>query len=141
MSILTFMVAPPIGSDAAVGARVTRHVVGRRTVLTVYGEIDADSLPALEHAVETVLAAGAVEVWIDFSPTEFMESGRPTCGRADGAAHAPAQSAPCDHLPSRASAAAVPADARVGAPGLRRQGRGTSGRVSRSAPCARPPWP
>jgi hypothetical protein len=56
MSLLTFMVAPPIGADNPPTTRVTRQVLGRRAVLTVYGEIDAYSVPALGHAVDMVIA-------------------------------------------------------------------------------------
>jgi anti-sigma B factor antagonist len=53
---------------------VTRRVVGRRTVLTVAGELDLDSVPLVADAVDDALEAGALELWLDFSPTEFMDS-------------------------------------------------------------------
>jgi anti-sigma B factor antagonist len=55
-------------------ARVTRHDVGRRTVLTVSGEIDLDSVTELADVVETALADGAAELWIDLSATDFLDS-------------------------------------------------------------------
>jgi anti-anti-sigma factor len=62
------MVADPSPSS------VTRRVVGRRAVLTVAGEIDVDSVPLVAEAVDDALEAGALELWLDFSPTEFMDS-------------------------------------------------------------------
>jgi anti-anti-sigma factor len=53
---------------------VTPHVIGRRTVLTVAGEIDLDTAPRLTVAIEHALAAGALDLWIDLSTTEFMDS-------------------------------------------------------------------
>lgn len=54
--------------------RVTRKIIGRRTVLTVAGEIDLDSVPLVADAVDDALEDGALELWLDFSPTEFMDS-------------------------------------------------------------------
>jgi anti-anti-sigma factor len=55
-------------------ALVRRSIVGRRAVLTVAGEIDLDSVPLVADAVDDALEAGALELWLDFSPTEFMDS-------------------------------------------------------------------
>src|SRR3954466_15397167 len=55
-------------------ATVTRHAVGRRSVLAVGGEIDIDTAPALAAAVERELAAGATELWVDLTATTFMDS-------------------------------------------------------------------
>lgn len=54
--------------------RVTRTVVGRRTVLSVAGEVDLASAPLIADAVDDALASGAIELWLDFSSTEFMDS-------------------------------------------------------------------
>jgi anti-sigma B factor antagonist len=53
---------------------LTRHVVGRRTVLRVAGEIDIATAPTLAGAIDTAVAAGALELWIDLTPTSFMDS-------------------------------------------------------------------
>lgn len=55
-------------------ARVTRKVIGPRTVLTVAGEIDLGCVPVVADAIDDALEAGALELWLDFSPTEFMDS-------------------------------------------------------------------
>ena len=55
-------------------ALVTRHIVGRRTVLAVSGEIDLDSVAALAAADDSALAGGAAELWIDLADTRFMDS-------------------------------------------------------------------
>jgi anti-anti-sigma factor len=55
-------------------ALVTYHVVGRRTVLAVSGEIDLDSVAVLAGAVDSALAGGAAELWIDLADTRFMDS-------------------------------------------------------------------
>lgn len=61
--------APPAG-----GLLVSRHVVGRRTVLRVSGEIDIGTVGTLRSAVEAALESGAHELWIDLTPTSFMDS-------------------------------------------------------------------
>jgi anti-sigma B factor antagonist len=53
---------------------VTRTVVGRRTVLSVAGEIDPGSVRLLADAVDDALAGGALELWLELSSTEFMDS-------------------------------------------------------------------
>ena len=65
------VVADQAERDQAV---VVRHVVGRRTVLAVRGEIDLASVDALAAAVDAAVAAGAAELWIDLTDTEFMDS-------------------------------------------------------------------
>ena len=55
-------------------ALVTHHVVGRRTVLAVEGEIDLASVPVLASAIDAALADGAAELWIDLTDTRFMDS-------------------------------------------------------------------
>jgi anti-sigma B factor antagonist len=59
---------------AAPSARVTRTVVGRRSVLTVFGEVDLDSAPRIADAVDEVMDDGALELWLDLSSTDFMDS-------------------------------------------------------------------
>lgn len=60
--------------DPPTGADVTQHIIGRRTVLEIHGEIDFGSVSALSAAIEAALAAGAHELWIDLTPTRFMDS-------------------------------------------------------------------
>ena len=55
-------------------ARVSRTAVGRRTVLSVAGEVDLDSVSLLADAVDDALDDGALELWLDFSSTDFMDS-------------------------------------------------------------------
>lgn len=66
--------SPVAGSPPSNVAFVTRRVVGRRTVLAVAGEIDLDSVALVADAVDDALEAGALELWLDFSPTDFMDS-------------------------------------------------------------------
>jgi anti-sigma B factor antagonist len=54
--------------------RVTRTVLGRRIVLSVAGEVDLASVPLIADAVDDAMASGAIELWLDFSSTEFMDS-------------------------------------------------------------------
>ena len=51
---------------------VEQHV-GRRAVLAVAGEVDMDTAPELQAAIE---AAGirAFEIWVDLTETTFMDS-------------------------------------------------------------------
>jgi anti-anti-sigma factor len=65
--------APADRADTAL-ARVTHHAVGRRTVLAVDGEIDLGSADVLAVAVESALAGGAAELWIDLTDMRFMDS-------------------------------------------------------------------
>jgi anti-anti-sigma factor len=53
---------------------LNRHVVGHRTVLTVAGEVDIATAPELSAAIEAATADGAMELWIDLTQTEFMDS-------------------------------------------------------------------
>ena len=53
---------------------VIRAVIGPRTVLTVTGEVDLAVAPDLEAAIECALGEGSEEVWVDLTPTTFMDS-------------------------------------------------------------------
>ena len=53
---------------------VHRSVVGRRCVLRVDGEVDTLTAPQLRGAIDEALDVGALELWLDFTPTEFMDS-------------------------------------------------------------------
>jgi anti-anti-sigma factor len=53
---------------------VHRSVVGRRCVLRVDGEIDVLTIPLLQAAIDEALDMGALELWLDFTPTDFMDS-------------------------------------------------------------------
>jgi anti-anti-sigma factor len=53
---------------------ISRTIVGRRTVLTVAGEVDLDTAPQIADAIDDALEAGALELWIDLSPITFMDS-------------------------------------------------------------------
>jgi anti-anti-sigma factor len=55
-------------------ANISRHTIGRRTVISVGGEVDLLSTPALRRAIDETLATGGVELWIDLTTTEFMDS-------------------------------------------------------------------
>jgi anti-anti-sigma factor len=54
--------------------RITRQVVGHRVALSVIGEVDVASVSLLAEAIESALADGASDLWIDLSPTSFMDS-------------------------------------------------------------------
>jgi anti-anti-sigma factor len=56
--------------ETSIGA----HIVGHRTVLAVAGEIDLQTAPALAAAIDEALAAGAAELWVDLTATQFMDS-------------------------------------------------------------------
>jgi anti-sigma B factor antagonist len=71
MSVATPRVTPP---DSGPAMFVSRRVIGRRTVLRVSGEIDFASVPTLADAIDSALGDGALELWIDLSPTSFMDS-------------------------------------------------------------------
>ena len=60
--------------DATPAMTVRRRLVGRRTVLAVTGEVDLATAPELGSAVDTALASGAQELWLDLSATAFMDS-------------------------------------------------------------------
>ena len=66
--------SPAARSSPGSVAHVTRMVVGRRTVLSVTGEIDLDTVPLIADAVDDALGNGALELWLDFSGTDFMDS-------------------------------------------------------------------
>jgi|tagenome__1003787_1003787.scaffolds.fasta_scaffold20958605_7 anti-sigma B factor antagonist len=67
--------SPPLDHPpAGCAVHVTRHDVGRRTVLCVAGEIDMATAPAITRAIDAALATGALELWIDLTPTAFMDS-------------------------------------------------------------------
>jgi anti-anti-sigma factor len=66
--------SPVAGPSPGSVAHVTRAVVGRRTVLSVAGEIDLDSVALVADAVDDALEGGALELWLDFSSTQFMDS-------------------------------------------------------------------
>jgi anti-sigma B factor antagonist len=48
--------------------------VGQRTVLAAVGEIDLITAPRLEEAAAQALDSGALELWIDLSEVEFIDS-------------------------------------------------------------------
>jgi anti-anti-sigma factor len=52
---------------------IDEAVVGRRAVLSVAGEIDMTTAPALQEALESA-AGRAFEVWLDLTATTFMDS-------------------------------------------------------------------
>jgi anti-sigma B factor antagonist len=60
--------------DATPAMTVRRRLVGHRTVLAVTGEVDLATAPELGFAVDTALASGAQELWLDLSATAFMDS-------------------------------------------------------------------
>ncbi len=62
--------APPAPSDISMSSLV----VGRRTIVSVHGEVDMASVPVLADAVGRALDDGALELWIDLSGTGFMDS-------------------------------------------------------------------
>lgn len=62
------------GFDPGGPCRLVRHVVGRRTVLSVSGEVDLATSPELAAAIDAAVNAGALELWIDLSDTDFMDS-------------------------------------------------------------------
>jgi anti-sigma B factor antagonist len=59
--------------DATPAMTVRRRLVGHRTVLDVTGEVDIATAPELGSAVDTALASGAQELWLDLSATAFMD--------------------------------------------------------------------
>ena len=59
---------------AAPTLRVTTHAIGHRTVLEVDGEVDLGSGAVLAAAIDDALTDGAYELWIDLTPTRFMDS-------------------------------------------------------------------
>jgi anti-sigma B factor antagonist len=63
-----------MSASPVIPTRVIRSVVGRRTVLSVYGEVDLGSAPLIADAVDEAMDSGALELWLDLSPVEFMDS-------------------------------------------------------------------
>ena len=53
---------------------VSSTLIGRRTVLDLAGEVDLASTPLIADAIEDALEAGALELWLDLSHVEFMDS-------------------------------------------------------------------
>jgi anti-sigma B factor antagonist len=68
------LVSPEPLDHRPISTTVTAHVVGRRTVVRVSGEIDMATVPLLADAIEAALAAGALELWIDLTLARFMDS-------------------------------------------------------------------
>jgi anti-sigma B factor antagonist len=60
--------------DATPAMMVRWRLVGHRTVLAVTGEVDLATAPELGSALDTALASGAQELWLDLSGTAFMDS-------------------------------------------------------------------
>jgi anti-sigma B factor antagonist len=56
------------------GLRVATRGVGWRTVIEVAGEIDIATAPALLDAIRSAGAEPTVEIWVDLSATDFMDS-------------------------------------------------------------------
>ena len=52
---------------------IAEHRVGRRAVLSVFGEVDISTAAELRAAIETA-ATRAFEIWVDLSETTFMDS-------------------------------------------------------------------
>jgi anti-anti-sigma factor len=59
------------GSD---GLEIELLRIGHRAVLVASGEIDIASVAALSHSVQDAFAAGALELWVDLTAIEFMDS-------------------------------------------------------------------
>src|SRR3954467_12346158 len=74
MSALPLVMSPAPARRSDGAAFVTVHAVGRRTVVRVAGEVDLATVPALTSAADAALEAGALELWIDLTPTSFMDS-------------------------------------------------------------------
>lgn len=54
--------------------RVRSRTSGTRTILAVSGEVDLASASVLRSAISAVFGAGAAELLIDLSETQFMDS-------------------------------------------------------------------
>ncbi len=70
--------APATHTDRLTGPPETpfdldMRFVGRRAVLSVTGEIDMTTAPALQEALESA-AGQAFEVWLDLTAATFMDS-------------------------------------------------------------------
>ena len=66
---------PALAQAQATGTPFTvdESLVGRRAVLSVAGEIDVATAPALHAAIESA-AGRAFELWLDLTATTFMDS-------------------------------------------------------------------
>src|SRR5688500_14777411 len=64
----------PLKSHPPGRLSLIRHVVGHRTVLSVAGEVDILTAPDLRAAIDAATSDGAMELWIDLTETEFMDS-------------------------------------------------------------------
>jgi anti-sigma B factor antagonist len=69
--------ARPVAVDGSAIAReqltIIEHHVGRRAVVAVAGEVDMQTAPDLQTAIETA-SSRALEIWVDVSDTTFMDS-------------------------------------------------------------------
>ena len=52
---------------------VSQRWVGHRCALSVEGEFDVDSVQLLEQAIEAAVEASATEVWLDLTPSSFID--------------------------------------------------------------------
>ena len=68
------MSLPPREPFVDGAAHFSQQIVGHRTVISVMGEIDVFAAPLLRRAVDDALGQGGLELWIDLSETEFMDS-------------------------------------------------------------------
>jgi anti-sigma B factor antagonist len=55
-------------------ARFNRQTIGHRSVIGVTGEVDVLAAPSLRRAIDEALSTGCLELWIDLTETEFMDS-------------------------------------------------------------------
>ena len=74
MSVSAARSAPASPRVLPNGTRIVADVIGRRTVLSVTGEVDLVSAPLLSEAIDEALSGGAVELWIDLTRLDFMDS-------------------------------------------------------------------
>ena len=65
-------VDPPAG-DGGAPLTIAEDRIGRRSVLSVVGEVDISSAADLQAAIEAT-APRASETWVDLSETTFMDS-------------------------------------------------------------------
>jgi anti-sigma B factor antagonist len=63
-----------MSAPTLIPTRVTRSDVGRRTVLSVSGDVDVGSTPLIADAVDEAIDSGALELWLDLSLVEFMDT-------------------------------------------------------------------
>lgn len=72
---MTFSSSLASPSPAEAGrVTLTHHAIGHRTVLAVAGEVDLLTAPELRVALDAAWETGAMELWIDLTETEFMDS-------------------------------------------------------------------